>query len=302
MRLAKRFKHATLYYLVRVVWFLFNHFPRAMAISLGCAIGALAWRMIKRDQDIVVKNLSLVYGDSLSLAEKVAIGKGFFVNSGKNIADIMRLKRSFQSEILPAMECEGIEHLDAAYRRGKGVIAITGHIGNFELLAAFVASRGYKTAVIGRELHDPRLNELLVANRTAMNLVNVLTTDPPIRLMRLLRDGYIIGVLIDIDSHRIRNAQIPFFGHPANTPIGQSILGLRSGAAFVPGFCLRLPNNRYKVIFQPEITTSELSDSEAAVVDVTTRCSKSLETAIDQYRDQWIWLHRRFTHNLTYPS
>lgn len=302
MRLAKRFKHAALYYLVRILWLLFNMIPRSMAISVGSAIGSLSWRSIKRDQKIVISNLTLVYGDSISMNEKMAIGKGFFVNSGKNIADIIRLKRSFQSEILPAMECEGIEHLDAAYRRGKGVIAITGHIGNFELLAAFVASRGYKTAVIGRELHDPRLNELLVDNRASMNLVNVSTTDPPIRLMRLLRDGYILGVLIDIDSHRIRNAQIPFFGHLANTAIGQSILGLRSGAAFVPGFCLRLPNNRYKVIFQPEITTSEISDSEAAVIDITTRCSKSLETIIDQYRDQWIWLHRRFTHNLTYPS
>jgi len=302
MRLFKQFKHAALYYLVRSAWFLFNHIPRQMAIWLGGGIGDLAWRLIKRDQEIVVKNLTLAYGDSISMTEKLAIGKGFFVNSGKNVADIVRFKRKFHSEILPQIECEGIEHLDSAYQRGKGVIAVTGHIGNFELMAAFVASRGYKTAVIGRELHDPRLNNLLVANRSAMNLTNVSTTDPPIRLMRLLRDGYVVGVLIDIDSHRIRNVPIPFFGHPANTPIGQTMLGLRSGAAFVPGFCVRLPENRYRAFFHPEITSPHPSDSEAAVVDITTRCSKALEGVVDIYRDQWIWLHRRWSQHLNYPA
>jgi Kdo2-lipid IVA lauroyltransferase/acyltransferase len=281
---------------------LFNRIPRRTAIWLGGCIGALAWRIIKRDQTIVVQNLSLVYGDSLSVSEKMAIGSGFFVNSGKNIADIVRFKRKFNSEILPQIECEGIEHLDVVYRRGKGVIAVTGHIGNFELLAGFVASRGYKTAVIGRELHDTGLNNLLVSNRSAMNLVNVSTTDPPIRLMRLLRDSYVVGVLIDIDSHRIRNAQIPFFGHPANTPIGQTMLGLRSGAGFVPGFCVRLPDNRYKVFFHPEITTQEPVDSDAAIIDVTARCSMALEKAVKQYRDQWIWLHRRWSQHLNYPA
>jgi Kdo2-lipid IVA lauroyltransferase/acyltransferase len=302
MRPLKRFRHAALYWLVRVVWLLFNHIPRRTAIWLGGSIGALAWRLIKRDQEIVVKNLTLVYGDSMPMATKLAIGKGFFVNSGKNVADIVRLKRKFHSEILPQVECEGIEHLDAAYQRGKGVIAVTGHIGNFELLAAFVASRGYKTAVIGRELHDQRLNNLLVSNRTAMNLANVSTTDPPIRLMRLLRDGYVIGVLIDIDSHRIRNAQIPFFGHLANTPVGQTMLGLRSGAAFVPGFCVRRSENSYQAFFHEEIKSQLSSDSEEAVIDITARCSKALEGAIDQYRDQWIWLHRRWSKQLNYPA
>lgn len=302
MRPVKVLKHAFLFYLVRMVWHLFNIVSRSRAIAWGGALGGLAWRLIKRDQQIVVKNLTLVYGDTLTITEKLAIGRGFFVNSGKNVADIVRFKRRFATEILPMIECEGLEHLASAYRRGKGVIAVTGHIGNFELLAAFVASQGFKTAVIGRELHDSRLNQLLVDNRTAMNLVNVSTTDPPIRLMRLLKDGYILGVLIDIDSHRIRNAMIPFFGHPTNTPIGQTILGLRAGAAFVPGYCLRLPNNRYSIRFLPEITSGDNVNSEETAIDVTSRCTMSLEGAIDQNRDQWIWLHKRFTHNLTYPT
>jgi KDO2-lipid IV(A) lauroyltransferase len=217
------------------------------------------------------------------------------MNFGKNLADVFRFKKHFHSQIKNLVDVEGIEHLNKAYKRGKGVIAIGGHIGNFELKAAFFISLGYKVAAIAREMYDKRMNKMLVDNRTAMGLVNIDTRELPRKILQILKGGYILGVLIDIDSARIRSEFIPFFGKPANTPIGQSILGLKTGAAFVPIVCVRT-GKRYRAIVRPEIVIERTDDFDKDVYNLTRKCNEALEKIINEYKDQWIWIHDRWRH------
>ena len=161
-------------------------------------------------------------------------------------------------------------------------------------MAAYLASCGYRIAVIGRELQDPRLDRFLTENRSAVGLENIATTDSPRRVLSWLKSGGVLGVLIDTDSTRVRNMFIPAFGRLSNTPVGQTIMGLRAGSAFLPAACLRLPNNRYKVILRPPIEISPSGDTERDVYEVTLKCTKALEEIIDDHQDQWIWLHNRW--------
>jgi Kdo2-lipid IVA lauroyltransferase/acyltransferase len=289
----KRVKRKLVYWFVRVCIFWFNLLPRRVALWKGASIGWLAWWLLQGDRRKIDSNLRRVYGDRLTLSERKEIGRRFFINSGKNLVDVLRFRRHF-SQIRPLVEVEGLEHFDRAYKAGKGLIGITGHIGNFELLAAYMASLGYEIAVIGREMYDPRLNQLLVDNRTAVGLTNIATTDSPKRIFRWLHEGKALGVLIDTDSMRVRGMFVPFFGIPANTPIGHALIGLKVGAAFVPGACVRIQNNRYRLIFRPAIEIPPSDSPEAATEKVTLLSSKALEGLIDEYRDQWIWLHNRW--------
>lgn len=293
LRLGKKIKNSSVYLLtVSLIW-LFNVLPRKMAIAIGGALGKLAWRMLERDRRRADENLQRAYGDKLTAAQREEICRNFFINSGKNLVDVLRFKQHFD-EIKASVTVEGIEHFDAAYRRGKGMFGVTGHLGNFELLAAYVSSLGYKIAVIGREMYDRRLDALLVSNREAVGLVNIATTDSPKRIIEHLRKGGAIGVLIDIDSMRVRSAFVPFFGIPANTPIGQSVIAVKTGAALVPIACIRESENRYKVIIRPEIIFDRTGDVEKDALTATVLCTKVLEEMIDHYRDQWIWIHTRW--------
>lgn len=298
MRPGKRLKRGATLYFVRALDLIVNHLPRRFALFLGAMTGLIIWRSLPRDRHRISRHLKMVYGESLTDSERKNIGRGFFVKSGKNLIDLLRCPRHYHTEIAPLIEVEGIEHFDHAYNRGKGVIGIGAHIGNFEMQAIFFAQSGYKAAAIGREMYDPKLDELLVARRRANGVINFVTTDSPRSIFKWLKNGGVVGVLIDIDSIRIRSEFVPFFGRPALTPVGQTIMGLKTGAAFVPVACVRTENDGYKIVVKPEIAVHPSGDFDRDVIAVTAACSRALEPIIDQYRDQWIWLKNRW---LTQP-
>jgi len=294
LRWLKPFKRWATYQLVRGCTFVFNWIPRRLAVFLGGWIGLAVWRLSPRAQHRIARHLTLVYGDRMTSREKTSIGRRFCVNSGRNLADILRFRKHFQCQILPLIDAEGMEHFDAACRKGKGVFGVTGHIGNFELLAAYVQSRGYEVAVIGREMYDRRLDRLLIQNREAVGLTNIATTESPKRLIDWLRHGRVVGVLIDIDSSRVRGMFIPVFGRWAHTPIGQTILGLRCGSEFVPTACVRTDENRYRVIARPAVKVEPSGDFNRDVYNVTLECTRALEAIIREYPDQWPWHQSRW--------
>jgi KDO2-lipid IV(A) lauroyltransferase len=294
MRLSKRIKRDAVVALIRSLVFSFNHIPRRLAVCVGAAFGLATWAAMTKERHKAQRHLSLAYGDSLTDNQKAVIGRNFFVNTGKNIADVIRFQQRFHHELKPLVSVEGLEHFDAAHKRGKGVIGITGHIGNFELLAAYIQSLGYKAAVIGRQVYDERLDQILVANREALGLTNISTTDHPRRIVEWLRAGNVIGALIDTDSIRVRTMFVPAFGRLANTPVGQTVIGLRTGAAFVPIACLRTPENGYRVVIKEEIAVEPSGDRERDIYEATWKCNQALEEIITEHKDQWIWLHNRW--------
>ncbi|RME31254.1 MAG: hypothetical protein D6800_00945 [Candidatus Zixiibacteriota bacterium] len=292
MRL-KQFKRSMLYHAVRGLIVVLNRFPRRCALTLGSWVGLLSWWLLKRDQHKMERHLRPALGSRYDWKQRRRIGRDFFINSGKNYADVLRLPHHFKREIRPLITVEGREHLDDAVEQGKGVIAVTGHIGNWELLAAFLAGEGYPLAVVARELYEPRLNRLLLEYRQALGITTFPTTSPPSELMAWLRQGNILGVLIDTDSTRVRSLPVPFFGRMANTPVGQSIIALRTGAPLVPLVCLREPDDSYHVRFFPSVIPPP-RPTRQAVYDLTLKCTKQLEEVIRDYPAQWIWLHSRW--------
>jgi KDO2-lipid IV(A) lauroyltransferase len=294
VKFSKKLKRDAVYAFTRLAQFVFNVVPRRAAVFLGACFGLAAWAVQSRDRHRAFRHLTLVFGDRLTARQKHRITRSFFINSGKNLADVLRFKKHFTADIKPVVTVEGLEEFDAAYRRGKGVLGITGHIGNFELLAAYIARLGYRVAVIGREMYDPRLDKLLVANREAVGLTNFATTESPRKILGWLKSGGALGVLIDIDSARIRGVFVPFFGRPAYTPVGQSLLGLRAGAAFLPMACLRTDDNHYRIIIKPEVRLQPTGDLEEDAYRMTRACTKVLEEIIMEHKSQWIWLHNRW--------
>lgn len=294
MKLRKKIKRDAVYGLTRLMFWLLNIIPRPGALFLGSFFGLAAWQLLTKERHRTFRHLTLVFADRLRFNEKKVIGRTFFVNSGKNLADVIRFKKHFASEIRGLVDIEGLEHFDAAYRRGKGVFGVTGHIGNFELLPVYVAGLGYEIAVIGRRIYDERLDELLVGNRQSFGITNIATTDSPRVMFRWLKQGGAVGVLIDNDSSRVRGMHIPAFGRLSNTPIGQTIIALKTGAALVPMACLRADEDRYRIIIRPEIKVSGDLPEEDWVYQATLLCTKELEGIILSCPQQWAWHHNRW--------
>ncbi|MFH1687454.1 MAG: lysophospholipid acyltransferase family protein [bacterium] len=302
MRPVKQTKHVLTFLLVRVLFFALNRMGRQAGMLMGSLLGVLAWRMLARDRYRIDRHLRLTVGCRMTPDERRSLSRRFFVNSGRNLIEVIRMGRHFERDIEPRLEFEGLEHLDAAYHRGRGVIAITGHIGNFELLAAAVSRRGYRCAAIGRTMYDRRMDQLLIDNRRRLGLTNFASTESPRKMLSWLKEGGILGVLIDVDSISLRSTFVPVLGRMALTPIGQTMLGLKAGAAFVPVACVRVRGDRYRVIFRPEITLEPSGDFDLDVYRMTAACSRELDFYIRSFPDQWIWLKNRWLTPLSYPA
>jgi len=297
----KRIKNNIVYRGAVILFAFINVIPRKCALFIGETLGLVAYLIIPKERHKALTNLDRAYGDSIPFRRKREIARRCFITFGRSAVEAMRLRKHFHRQIRPNVEVVGLDKFQAAYDRGKGVVAFTGHIGNFELLAAWVAQSGFKSAVIGREMYDKRLDKMLVANRTELGLVNVQTDDSPRKILRLLRDGYAIGFLIDTDSFRVAGELTPFYGRLAKTPTGPTELGLLSGAAFVPIFCLSFPRGKYKLIFGDELIPESRERSRENIYRTTCRMTEVIENLIREYPEQWIWMHNRW-HTRPEPS
>lgn len=294
MKLTQKIRRYLVYVVTRFSLVLFNLIPRKLANFLGGWVGLAAWKLITKDQRLIFRHLSLCYNGSMSVREKVNIGQRFFINSGRNISDLIRFESHYDREIHGLIDVEGMAHFENAYKKGKGVFGITGHLGNFELLAVFLAKRGYRIGVVSRPLADKKLNEMLITNRKKMGIVNFYASESPIGVVKWLKSGGAVGVLIDTDSSRVKGDFFPFYNRLSKLPVGQSVMALRLGSPLVPIACVRNGNNRYKVIIRPEIPINNSGDLKNDINRITRSCSLELETMIRTYPDQWIWMHNRW--------
>jgi len=292
--MAKRWKRTLVYLATAALARIGNFLPRRIAILIGEFLGLAIYGFRSRERRSALANLRRAFGQAYSPVRRRVIARKAYTTFGRSLVEMMRLRKWYAHQIRPEIEVIGEEHFRSAYERGRGVVVFTGHIGNYELLATYVAQSGYKTAVIGRRIYDRRIDSLLVANRTAMGILNLPSDSSPLSIVRRLNEGYALGALIDTDSFRVAGELTPFFGRLAKTPTGPAQLGLMAGAAFVPMFCLSFPGGKYRIIMGEELTPESCDRSRENVYRLTCRMTRIIEQVIREYPEQWIWPHNRW--------
>jgi KDO2-lipid IV(A) lauroyltransferase len=294
IRAKRRIKHWLTFRFITSLILLFNFLSRRNAIVLGKVLGRWAFFLQQDARRTTLRNLKFALGKTKKEREIKKLALQIFENIGKNTADVARFPKLTSSEVDGIVQAEGLKHLDTAYKKGKGVIALTGHIGNFELLAAYLALKGYKLSVIGRNVYDPRLNQLLVRNRETVGLENISSTDDVRNMVKVLKAGRILGVLVDQDSSRVKGIFVSFLGKSALTPVGPAILHLKLDSPLVPMFILRNENEKYKIIVKPELKLQPSGDKDKDIKNLTQKYTEVLEEIIRKYPSQWLWMHKRW--------
>ncbi|HAC24460.1 MAG TPA: lipid A biosynthesis lauroyl acyltransferase [Cytophagales bacterium] len=292
--LGKEIKYTTLYWFVKFLIFASNKLPRGWWLAFCGFLGKLAYAFSPRNRDLALVHLGLVYGREKSLREINELCKNFFVMLGKNAGDVLRstTMRSLE-DILKVVEVHHYENFERAYAKGKGVIFITGHIGAFDMMVTYMSLRGLKPYVIGAPLKDERLNDLMFAHRNAFGAVAVERGKEMVRLFKALKLGGSVAMLIDVDT-RVKSRFVEFLGMPAATPVGASILAMKTGAAVVPMFIHLREDGRQQIDIFPEVPVKTDGDEEADLVENTQRFTRTIESYIRQHPTQWTWMHERW--------
>ncbi len=222
-------------------------------------------------------------------AWRASIVDGVYRSIGRLVVSFARLPRIDKGNVGDWIRYEGFEHYERAKARGKGVLFATGHLGNWELSAFAHALMTEKMNIVVRPLDSPQVDDLVETRRALSGNTLLSKRDFARSILHALRDNEPVGILVDQNSAGDNAAFVPFFGKQACTNLTFAKLAARSGAAVIPGFALwNEQEHRYVLRFYPEVEIT------GDAVEDTARIQLSVESAIREYPDQWLWIHRRW--------
>jgi KDO2-lipid IV(A) lauroyltransferase len=268
--------------------------PRAKALAWGERLGRAGYALVKRSRTSAERNLRLAYGDMMTEAEREAMVQRVFIHFCKTCMDMLHT-RSYTADQVASLvtEVEGWdEYAVPILAQGKGVMALSGHIGNWEFFARYVAQvRKVPMTVVVREPLNPTLGGYVRRLRENAGYAVTNKGESARRLLKVLKDNQMLAILPD-QNHS--DVFVPFFGVPAGTAAGPAYLALKTGAPLAAGYCLWKSDNTYKILVRPPIPVEDTGDRDADIARIMAAVNRDLEEVIRQYPDQWLWLHNRW--------
>jgi KDO2-lipid IV(A) lauroyltransferase len=285
-------KHRFEYALVWLVMQAMRLLPMSAVRASGSALGRLAYLVDRPHRRVALENLAAAF-PARSAGERAIIARGAFMHFGQLLLELLKFGTMSDDEIMARVEYDGEDRTRSAYEQGRGVLFFTGHFGCWELQAVAHGIHFEPIGVLARALDNPLLNALLerIRQRTGNSVIYRRGTIR--RVMRTIEARHGVAILIDQHIMSSDAIAVEFFSRPAATTSLVAALALRTGAAVVPVFALRLPGGRYRFIYDHPIAPPP-PDAADAVRDFTQRCTDVLEMYVRRNPEQWLWMHRRW--------
>ncbi len=270
-----------------VVW-LAARVPRGLAYRVCALAGELYFWLNPAHSRKAVENFAVVLADDVGAARVRLMARRSFRNYVKSLFDFFR-QMSIDPDLIESDAfVDGWEHLDAGLERGRGILVVTPHFGNWDIAAALTAARGYPIVVLADRFTPPGLDLLVRWGRNRAG-VGVVTVDSGAlrRTLQLLRRNVIVGIVAD-RPQREGGVEVEFFGASAWLPAGPARFALRTGAAVILGYIGRRPGDRtFFGGFAPQLAFTPSGDEGADVRALTQMIAREMEGVLRQYPDQW---------------
>lgn len=262
--------------------------PLPVADQLARGYAGLLDRLVPRLRRVAVRNLSLALPE-LGPTRHAEIADGVFRSIARLLVSFAKFPFIHRENAGRWILREGVEHVDEAFRQGRGVLFATAHLGNWELSAFAQALLDAPMNVVVRPLDNPLLDRLVERRRALSGNRPIGKRDFARSILKALAANQAVGILIDQNSAADAGVFVDFFGMPACAATGIAKLAAHSGAPVIPGFALwSAEEQRYVLRFYPPVTIT--GDAARDTQALQTR----LEEVIRSYPDQWLWIHRRW--------
>ena len=289
----RRAGHWTVAALVGLVGGLLGRLPVRAGQGFGAGLGRVAYWLLPGRRRVALDNLALVYGDTLSPGARATLARRCFEHLGTTVMECCRLFFGPREHLLGRVQGRGMEHIGRAMAQGRGIFFLTGHFGNWELLAATHGLAGFGLSVVVRPLDNPYLDALIARARERSGLRAISKRDAVQGVRAALGRGECIGILLDQDAGR-EGVFVPFLGHAASTSRALAVLALKTRAPVVPAFIHRLPDGGHELVLDPEIPLAITGDLDHDIEVNTARFTEAIERHVRVHPEQWFWVHRRW--------
>jgi len=261
--------------------------------NVGARLGALGYRPLGIRRGVVERQIAAAFPE-LGDGGVRRIARAAYEHLGRASIEAAILPGLGRDAVLDLFEgADDFDVVEEAMRRGRGLIFVTGHLGNWELAGAYVAARGVPLDAIARRMKNPLFDRYLTDTRSRIGMHVVHDAEAVRRTPRSLRDGRAVAFLVDQGVLGLASTFVPFFGRPAKTPRGPAVFALRLDVPVVFGAAVRQPSGKYRLGFE-RVPVEDTGDRDRDVDTIVARYTAVLERWVRRYPEQYFWHHRRW--------
>ena len=260
--------------------------------------GRLLYRFLPIRREVILSNLRRVYGETVGEDEIVRLAQAHYAHLWRLLGEFLRFRWLSAERKAAIVRIENLDALTVAFERGKGVLVLTGHFGNWEV--ATIAGIGHYPGFRGRfhfvrRALKPAWLDALVTRRFNAGGFGVLPKRGSLdAILERLAAGDIVVFPFDQHARPPDGIEVDFFGHPAWTFKSLAILALATGAPVVPASSWRESDGRHVLRFEDALPPAESADAKEAIRATTRAYNEVLERLILARPEQWYWVHRRW--------
>lgn len=273
-----------------------RYLPLPLLYGFAKALAIVAYTLGVPFRKVAYANLKASYGTELSKAQRRRIVLDCFISIFKSAVEVVTIVGKTPAFIKSRYRLVDKKHLDRALAKGKGVILVSAHFGNFPMMIVRLACEGYKAGAIMRPLKDERFERYLSGERDRFRIHTIKSLprkECVVTTIRSLRNNEVIFLPLD-QNFGTGGVFVDYFGRKAATATGPVILAQRTGAALIPCFIIRQPDNRHAIVFEPEVPLEQGSTEEESIMINVQRLTSVIESYVRQYPAEWSWIHRRW--------
>lgn len=285
-----------LYILYRIGVFLALALPLRISYFMAALIADAYCCLSAEDRKAVVANLRVVLGDTVGDKKLQEMAREVFKNFAKYLVDFFRFTKIDKDYIARFVRLEGLERIDAARARGKGAILLSAHIGNWELGGAALSLSGYPVSAVVLTHQNKKINDFFTRQRLKGKMRPIEIGASLKACYRTLKGNGLLALLGDRDFTK-NGLSIEFFGKTTLIPKGPAVFAYREGAAILPTFMVREPDDTFRLFIGEPIYADRQQSEELAVVELAKRYLLAIESCIRRHPSQWYVFRDLWEHN-----
>jgi len=266
-----------------------------VSLRLARAAAWLVYQLDARHRRVADENLKAAYGDAMSPDERDRITRQVYRHFAEMSVEIIKMRQvADQGKWMDHVEYNVPQEVWDVFMSPKGVLFLSGHLGNFEVAAASIGARGVRGYGIARPMDNPLLGDLIDEMRLKSGFEVLPHRGTIPRMVRILREGGNIGLLIDQDAGQ-DGVFVPFFGRPASTTPAVAAMALKTGCAIIMGFAFRKGDDlKFEMRTIGPLYPESTGDRDADILRITADITRRLEEVVRERPERWLWLHRRW--------
>lgn len=288
----KRIKHIIEFLFVIVLTPFLIIIPYNIRIKIGEYLGLIIYYVYKRRRDITFDNISNSFPE-MNREWHNNVCKKSFMHFGIIAMEFIQLFRFNDKFIRKHILIQGEEHIKEALAKGRGIIGLCPHLGNWEFVAACIALKDYPVSVIMKRQSNPFINQIIEKLRSSFNMECIYKSNAGFPVIRALKRNRIVAFVADQDAGK-NGLFLKFLGRPASTAQGPARFAISNNSPALVFTGIK-EKNTFKIIISKSLNFDyNKKNLKSAVINNTSVWTKKMEEYIKKYPEQYFWMHRRW--------